>query len=89
MTTTDGPPPAPTAGNPKALEWRAIDCPVGEDHKLEFLFCTPGTCNANDPDQAKFGDIFNPNWFAVTVRNQRIPVIKVGVGGGREGRFPA
>src|SRR6056297_1075 len=36
-------------GNPRLMEWRAVDCPVGETHKLEYLVCTPGTCNADDP----------------------------------------
>jgi hypothetical protein len=36
-------------GNPRVMEWRAVDCPVGETHKLEYLVCTPGTCNADDP----------------------------------------
>ncbi len=33
------------------MEWRAVDCPVGEKHKLEYLMCTPGVCNKEDsPD---------------------------------------
>ena len=41
-------------GNPHVMEWRAVDCPVGDKHKLEYLMCTPGTCNAEDtPDVRK------------------------------------
>ncbi|TFJ86438.1 hypothetical protein NSK_002095 [Nannochloropsis salina CCMP1776] len=65
-------------GNPRVMEWRAVDCPVGETHKLEYLVCTPGTCNADDPRSVpNFGAIFNPDFFAVFVRNHRLPVIKV------------
>ena len=33
------------------MEWRAVDCPVGDKHKLEYLMCTPGVCNKEDnPD---------------------------------------
>lgn len=30
------------------MEWRAVDCPVGDKHKLEYLMCTPGVCNKED-----------------------------------------
>jgi len=68
-------------GNPYDLEWRAIDCPVGDVHKFEYLFCAPGTCNAQDPEDSntKFGTKFNGNWWTLIMRNHRIPVIKVEV----------
>lgn len=67
-----------TKGNPRVMEWRAVDCPVGDEHKLEYLMCTPGTCNAEDPpDVPRWGALFNPDFFAVFVRNQRLPIVKV------------
>ena len=43
--------PYVSLGNPRIMEWRAVDCPVGEKHKLEYLMCTPGVCNKEDsPD---------------------------------------
>ena len=65
-------------GNPRILEWRAVDCPVGDTHKMEYLMCTPGTCNSGDnPNVPAWGEVMNPDFFAVFVRNHRLPIIKV------------
>jgi hypothetical protein len=60
------------------MEWRAVDCPTGDKHKLEYLFCVPDSCNIENAENTdRFGEIFNPYWFAVNVRNSRIPIICV------------
>jgi hypothetical protein len=66
------------AGNPRILEWRAVECPVGQAHKLEYLFCTIGTCNHQDTENVPvWGDAWHSDFFSIIVRNQRIPIIQV------------
>lgn len=65
-------------GNPRILEWRAVECPVGQAHKLEYLFCTIGTCNHQDTENVPvWGDAWHSDFFSIIVRNQRIPIIQV------------
>lgn len=73
-------------GNPHDLKWRAIECPVSYGHHgnykhfIEYLICTPSTCNVNDNSFANASalrDIWNPNYFSLTIRNTRIPIIGV------------
>lgn len=61
-------------GNPKNIVWQAIECPTKDEHKLEYLFCTPGACNHQDNDYDKWSDIFNPFYFGILIRNFRIPI---------------
>lgn len=77
------PTPPTFLGNPRNVRWRAVECPVGQrayKHLIEYLICTPSTCNAQD-DLYKSKDIlkevWNPNYFSLTVRNARVPVIGV------------
>lgn len=78
------PTPPVSSGNPREVVWRAVPCPVhgasGEvEHHLEYLFCFPGTCNAQDSAATgrRFIDVFDPSFLSLTVRNSRVPVVSV------------
>lgn len=72
--------------NPTNVHWRAVECPVYSNkdkikplHFIEYLICTPKTCNAQNVfgEGQTIRDIWNPNYFSFTLRNLRIPVTSV------------
>lgn len=71
-------------GNPYDIRWKAVECPVYEKnsitpkHLLEYLICTPTTCNVNDTNHGKnLASVWNPYYFSFNVRNSRIPIVSV------------
>lgn len=75
--------PPVSVGNPHSLSWRFVDCPTGSQHKIEYLFCFPGTCKQGDPPRAgaQLRDVWDPYFFGITVRNSRVPVSKATLSG--------
>lgn len=68
-------------GNPYNIKWNFIDCPVDKD-SIELLFCLGSeTCNVNDAEYQKVGDLYNNaidrNYFSLYVRGSRKPVSRV------------
>lgn len=81
------PTPPVWAGNPQNVKWKAVPCPVYNkddgiivQHFLEYLICTPVTCNAHNPEHQGDGtlrSVWNPYYFSITIRNSRIPIATV------------
>jgi len=64
------------------ISWSAIDCPIYEDEKIEYLLCTVDTCNAQDTkylNSSNFGDLFSPYYFSITLRNMKRPINSVAI----------
>lgn len=81
------PEPPTFLGNPENVKWKAIDCPVGANtlqqpikHFIEYLICTPKTCNVKDTafkHHSKIKEVWNPHYFSFTIRNSRVPIVSV------------
>lgn len=81
------PEPPTFLGNPKNVKWKAVECPVGSNslqqplkHYIEYLICTPKTCNVNDNafrNKSILKDVWNPYYFSFTIRNTRLPILSV------------
>lgn len=76
-------PPVP-AGNPYNVVWKAVPCPVHDAHglllhRMEYLVCFKTTCKKQDDSHTgkTFGDVWDPTFFGIVIRNARVPIISV------------
>lgn len=64
-------------GNTQNVYWKAIDCPILENEKPEYLLCSDVTCKQRDTKYltaSTFKELFNPYYFTITVRNYIRPI---------------
>jgi hypothetical protein len=67
-------------GNPSEVTWKAVPCPVEKHHFIEYLICTPHSCNVRDKAyerHKRLQDLWTPYYFSFTIRNLRIPIAAV------------
>jgi len=65
-------------GNPSHVEWYPIPCPIRADEPVEYLMCTPDTCNVGQSIDIPRRVV--PYW-SLTIRNVRFPIRSVSVSG--------
>lgn len=64
-------------GNTNNITWTAIDCPTYENEKREYLLCSKDTCNKQNTKYINvntFGELFDPTFFNIIVRNMKRPI---------------
>lgn len=70
-----------TTGNPKNIEWKFIECPVGNT-SLELLVCNPNTCNKQNLEVYNESTLFvntfidsnDYNFVTILPRNVKYPI---------------
>lgn len=65
-------------GNPSFVHWHPVPCPVSSEETIEYLICTPDTCNLNSttdhiPPQRRV------HYWSLSIRNSRLPLKNVSV----------
>jgi len=70
-----------SGGNPSAIEWTTVPCPVHEEETWEYLLCLRDTCHENDAEGRTLQDLLREPvyYWSLTLRNTRWPIQQVAV----------